>query len=227
MTFRQTIRKLLEVPGPQALGMAASDALGSRKLTPFQEGPTWEDWNERVKREYPVRYLLSEVVGRWLSLQACFMRRRLGRFKSRWITRDHMLDLRGVETLWLYEYNRLHPSTIMWLASWKALKLYIEQVKPTDPALKDFPEAVKAEPWYVKDKAVYDEAQALYRYWMVERKAEHDADNRMHDAVEKAGLARDREGYEVLSKKWLEHYRATEERELAMFRRLTALYPFF
>jgi len=226
MTFRQTIRKLLEVPGPQALGMSTSDALGSRKLTPFQEGPTWEDWNERVKRDYPVRYFLSEVLGRWISLQASFMVNRLRRFTSRWINRDHLIDLRGVDNLWPYEYDHLLPSAIMWLASWKALMLYIEQEKPKDPALKGYTDEAKAEPWYAEDKARYDEAQALYRYWTVERKAEHDADNRMHDAVERAGIARDREGYEILKNKWLEHYRETEKREAEMFQRLTALQPF-
>jgi len=226
MSLRLKIRKLLEVPGPQALGMSDCDALGCRRLTPFQEGPTWEDWDERVKREYPVRYFLSERVGKWLSLQASFAGHRFRRFKSRWIYRDHLVDLRGVDNLWPYEYDHLLPSAVMWLASWKALMLYIEQEKPKDPALRGFTDEDKAEPWYAEDKARYDEAQALYRYWTVERKAEHEADNLMSAEMRKAGDARDQELYEALSKKWREHYHGIEKREAEMFQRLAALQPF-
>lgn len=218
------IRKMVEVPGPQELGMADSDALGSRKLTPFQEGPTWEDWDERVKQEYPVRYFASEVVGAWLSRQAGRMEHRWDWLISHTIRRYHLVDLRGVDPLGYYEWGYIVPAEIMRLAGWKALQLYMERAK--DPATLDYPDESRQQDWYKDEKARHEEAKALLHYWMVERRQEQEADEKLHDEVEAAGEAGDREKHEEAQKRWLESYRAIEIREDEMFQRLAKLQPY-
>jgi hypothetical protein len=229
MEFGAKLLARLKLPGPHALGMADCDALGSRKVTPFQGGLMWEDWEERVRAEFPVRYFLNEVVAKWISFRYSIAERSFRALRYRWLPwhRYHKLDLSNVDTLWPYEYDFPPvPSRIMWLAGWKALRLYIEQGKPLDPAAKDYPEGYRTTQWYLDDKARYDEVIALYRYWMVERPAEHAKNNELHLAIEVAADVRDEAQYEALTRTWLDHSHAVELREGEMFQRLAKLQPF-
>jgi len=84
--------KFLKLPGPKELGMSERDAL---EWGPTATGPTWDDWEERVKKEYPVRYFLSEVVGDWF--WGLWMRLKGWYYylKSRFWVKYHIIDIRN------------------------------------------------------------------------------------------------------------------------------------
>jgi hypothetical protein len=229
MTIVLKLRKLLTVPGPQALGMAECDALGDREFTPFQEGPTWQDWDARVRVEYPLRYFVSETIGGWVSLRYGQVTRVLRGLRYRWLPwhRYHLIDLSDVDTLWPYEYE--YPpgaSGIMKLAAWKALRLHIEQDKPEDPTKQDYSPEFKEEQWYLDAKIRFEEKQALYHYWVTERAEEQATETRLHQAVREAAHRRDREAYDARSQEWLAYAHAIEVRESEMFQRLMKLQPY-
>lgn len=218
------LRKFFRLPGPKELGWSDHDALGSRHFTPFQEGKTWEDWEEHVRKEYPVRFFLSETLPNFF--------RPVGWKAGRvwyWIKchvlpshRFHLLDFRGVDPLHEYTHGYMDPCTVVWLAAWAALRSYVEKEEPTDPASWASPEELAEEP--LKDqKARYDEAIELHRWWMKGRAAEEAEESRLHKAVDDARTTHDREAYDEASRPWLEYHRWREDHDEEMFLRLCKL----
>jgi hypothetical protein len=205
--------------------MSDRDALGMREFTPFQDGATWEDWRERVKAEYPIRYFISEDVGRWLAIRAKRVTERWYWLKCMTLPkyRYHKVDLRGVDPIGWYRYGYLSPGTVIQLACWKALRDYVERCKPEDPATQGYTEQDRSEPWYPKRKAAYDEAMVLYRYWMEDRKREQEAEHTIYLEKREAAKAQDKAKYEILSSKYRALSKAIEDREEEMLQRLLAI----
>lgn len=218
--FRHLMGKLFHLPGPVELGWSEHDALGMREFTPFQEGKTWEDWEEHVKRLHPVRFFFA----RTLPDSVAPIGWKLGRAWY-WIKchtlpshRFHLLDLRKADPVHPYTHGYRDPCSIVEAASWLALRMYLDE-EPVDPASWATPKEL-AEPHLARQKADYDEAVALWKWWSEGRREEEAREGELFRTVQAAKEAKDREAYEAASKPWLEYHRWREEHAEEMLLRL-------
>lgn len=225
---------LLKLPSPKELGWSEHNALGCRDLTPFQEGKTWEDWDEYVKGKYPVRYWLVEELPKYF-----WPVRRKVKDAWYWVKchtlpshRWHKLDLRGVDPLSNYTHGYVDPCEVMKLAAWAALRSYVEKELDHERYLYEgdagYTDEELGEEWYKEQKRCrYDEPMALYKYWMEGRAAEQKEEARLFELTKinkkNALEALNKEEYEAASKEWLDYHRACEAREQEMFLRLCAI----
>lgn len=213
------LKTIFAPPGPKELGWSKGGALPLWSITPFVDEKTWEDWREHVKAEYPVRYFLSEVVGRWVSFQVSCVGRAWYWLKCHVLTsyQYHKLDLRGVDPVEpKYTHGYLSPNEVLWLAAWAALCLYIKE-EPKDPALWMTEEDFK-DPETLRQKQNYDEAQALYRWWTVDRL--EDNWERLYQDMQTCVKTGDKERYVQARTLWLASMNHQEEKEDEMFERL-------
>jgi hypothetical protein len=220
---------LFKLPSPKELGWSEHNSLGSRSLTPFQEGKTWDDWTEYVKEKHPVKYFLVETLPDFFRPIGW----KIGRIWY-WLKchvhpgyRFHLVDLRGVDPLSCYTHGYNDPSAVMFLAAWKALRDYIEKEEPVDPATWATPEEMLREGLIDQKVKCFDEPHALYKYWMEERVAEKAEEERLYALCKKdkkdALAIANEDAYDKASEAWLAYHRACEAREQEMFLKLCAL----
>lgn len=226
----KSLKKLVTLPGPKELGLSKYDALGCKSLTPFQDGPTWDDWEKLVKAKHPVKYFLVETVPSfvkpaWWKMEAFGYWVKCHTLPSyRW----HKLDLRGVDPLSDYTHGYMDPCGMMQLAAWATLRNYVEK-ELNQERYENLSEEDLADQFMVEQKRQrYDEPMALYRYWMEgrrEEKAEHDRLYKLTEVARKAAMAGTctREEYDAVCTPWLDHGNACELREQEMFMKLCAL----
>lgn len=220
--------RYFHLPGPRELGWNEHDALGSRNLTPFQPGKTWEDWNEHVRHLMPVRFfLLHSVPYAWYPIEgkisrAFYWLQCHTMKKHRW----HLLDFRGVDTIDKYTHGYMDPSTVMWLAAWAALRRYIEEGKPTLLEAEDFAAAPQDED---SQKCLRDqndrlrELQELHAWWTVGRVEENAKEELLYEASNKARKGGDEKLYRAITKSWIDYASWREEHEEEQFLRLVKL----
>lgn len=211
----------IALPTPKELGWTEYNGLGLRELTPFQEGKTWEDWDEYCKKHHPVKFFIKEripakfskltfYVGNVITWVKCHTLK-----KHRW----HLLDLRGVDTLSEYTHGYLDPTGAMELAVWACLRRYIEEDKPENPDHLEYTEEEKAEQWYKDQKhGKYTEPRALYHYWMYERVSDKEDCDRLYSIYKNS--TSDREKYYKAGEEWRKACDAIESREQEMFMRV-------
>lgn len=175
---------------------------------------TWEDWHEEVKRDYPVRYWLTETVPRFFGRKAYWVGEWWYRIKCAVLPsyRFHLLDLRhpgpGIE----YEYGFRDVDTVMLWSCFVCLRSYIEKEEPWDPADGSTPEELAQEP-LKSQKARYDEARALYDWWMKGRLEEEAYEKVLFRQFEQNETEDTRDAW-VTYRQWL------EDREQEMLLRL-------
>ena len=216
--------KRLKPPSPKELGWSESGALGSRKLSPFHEGKTWEDWEDHVKDKYPVRYFLTNTLPDWFSpvwysISNFWYWLKCHTLKS---CKFHLVDLRGVDPLSSYQYGFLDPRAVLELSAWKALRDYIEKCKPENPALHYTEEELKQSHLAEEKLKRYDEPHALYKYWMVDRLMEAEREAVLYRQFKEASRE-DKATYERAAERWSSYRFACEAREQEMFMRLCAI----
>src|SRR5271166_6608125 len=95
------LQKLFKIPGPIELGRSKHDALPSREWTPDVEGYCWEDYDEEIKRLFPVKYFIANKVGDFIRYSIWLPITRPITDAIYWLKcytlksyRYHMLDLR-------------------------------------------------------------------------------------------------------------------------------------
>lgn len=222
-------KRLFRIPGPKELGWSQSGALPSRywSFSDESEEKTWDDWEEWAQREYPIRYFLRYTLGDALKSWAYRVGHAWYRAKCAILPSHHyhLVDLRGVDPLSDYTYGYRDPCSVMYLAAWAALRQYVEQEEPQDPASWASPEQLAEEPLRTQ-KEKYDEAMALHRWWTVERRAEQEKEHELHDLVEAARKLKNRDGFEAAAKVWLDYAHALELKEQDQFLRLAKLRPY-
>ena len=73
---RRKIWKLFKLPSPLQLGMTGDSKYDALPMKMFQHRgdttPTWEDWDARVKKDYPIRYFFAEQL--WPGIQRLYQR---------------------------------------------------------------------------------------------------------------------------------------------------------
>ena len=213
-----------KLPSPSELGMSDSDALGIRYFTPFQPGPTWEDWRLECKKRFPIRYFLNEVVAKNLRTQISILEHRIYKYKSLFYHKQHLLDLRNVDKLGHYSYGYITPAEIIRLSSWKALMIYVEEIKPRNPETEcGFNERDKTESWYKDRLHAYKEAMTLYRYWTIERISEDKEIEELHRHCDAAKDANNESDYRSIMKAILLARKQFEKKEEKMLVRLVKI----
>jgi hypothetical protein len=221
--MKSLFKLLFALPTPTELGMSDSDAIGSREMTPFQEGPMWEDWHAKVKELHPIKYFLSEKVGFWFSMRAKNVADAWYWLLCMTLYQHHKVDLRGVDPIDEYTHGYLEPCDEIRLACWKGLRRYVEKGEPQDPAKWDVTEEERASEWHTRQKAAYDEVMVLHHYWMEGRKQEWDEEQVTYREMRAAAEARDQEKYEAISATWLSKHKAMEDRAEEMLKRLISV----
>lgn len=176
-------RDLLRIPDPKKLGWNDRNALPMRFCGyPDEDAKTWEDYDEYIKKHYPIRYFLGFTVANHISYKFYKYGRKFYELKCRFIPsmQFHVLRLKGVDpTLKHYTYGYLTPGYQMELAVWACLRNFVENGDHYDPEVMWSDEEVRKEPWYLPRKHAYDEATLLYKWITVDKKIEFDELNKL------------------------------------------------
>lgn len=186
--FRRWLKKNIGPPSPIELGKSKSNALPMREFTPETKDYTWEDWREEVKRDYPVRYFIAETVPHKVSVKIIMP---IDHFfywiKSRFIRKNHLLDLRQPKTGTSddYEWGWLEHDQKLVLGCFTALKHYMEDAErcptygPDDKSIAELEELLEKEKNNEEDCyatgtenfiKTLKEVKEIWNYWTVERK---------------------------------------------------------
>lgn len=219
--WRKKIYSFWKLPSPSELGMSKHNALGMRYFTPFQSGPTWEDWRELCKKKYPVRYFLNEVFLREIRFKILYVENSIYKFKSLYYHKQHLIDLRGVDKLGYYNHGWISPAEIIRLSAWKALVYYIEFIKPGNPETDfGYTDEDKKDPWYKPMLHTYQESQKLYRYWTIERLEDDKKIHELHRLCDVAKENRNESEYRSIMSAILLASKQFEKTEQRMLERL-------
>lgn len=204
--------------------MSKSNALGSSYFTPFQEGPTWEDWRVLVREKHPIRFFLYEIIKR-ASFRAYWCSRKWYAVQS-WFRKDHYVDLRGIDKTRPYEYGYNDPCEQVRLVCWKALMDYVEHIA-YDPDTAEFTSEDREQEWYKDKKDLYEEVQGLYHYWTVEMPHREVQDNVLDKKRKEAVAAADESAYDAYMKEMIALHRARNAEDQKNLERVVALSPYF
>lgn len=170
---RQKIWKLFKLPSPSELGMTDDTQYDALPMKMFQRAgdttPTWEDWDEKVKKDYPVRYFFAERL--WPGIQRLY--RRYVTDTWYWIrchtyNRYHVLDLRQPKKDPLsYRFGWIDSDTQMVYALFNILNKFVEGELPH--AYLPSEEDVAKEPHLLNQRNNYLEVRAIHYWWNVQR----------------------------------------------------------
>ena len=166
------------LPSPIKLGMSDSNALGSRHFGNQPGQPTWEDWEEKVKEMYPVRFFLVEELWPWFRVKwKIHVSDRWYWFVSHVVPRRryHMLDLRQPKPG--YRYGWLDSDSQILYALFNILNNYVKNEMPD--AYCPSEEEVEENPGLLYQRNHWLETRAIHHWWNVERLRQQKA----HDEV--------------------------------------------
>jgi hypothetical protein len=161
------------LPSPIKLGMSKSNALGSRDFGSHRGQVTWEDWEEKVKAMYPVRYFLVEEMVPWIKAKV----RQCIKDPWYWLKchivpkhRYHMLDLRQpkVKGEYAYRYGWMDSDTQIVYALFNILNNFVKHEMPSWYCPSE--EEIVDEPSLQDQRNKYLEVKSIHYWWNVERK---------------------------------------------------------
>ena len=174
------IKSLFSLPGPKELGKSDHNSLPSRKFSPFEKGYCWEDHHKLIAERYPIRNWIFNVLFRWFRQVAYNTRMRWYDFKSIWINKDHLIDLRQRIKCDHYDGGYIDPVQQVLYANFNILCNFVES-KQFERMKKQFLEqSIEDE----SDKDWQDalkEAVCLHHYWMVERTQDDEKYQMLHN----------------------------------------------
>ncbi len=177
------------LPSPVKLGMSDSNALGSRDFGSHRGKPTWEDWEEKVKTMYPIRYFLVEELVPWIKRKY----RQLVSEPLYWLKchlhpkyRYHILDLRQpkVKGEYAYRYGWIDSDHQMVYALFNILNNFVEHEMSSWYCPSE--EEIAEEPSLLSQRHKYMEVKAIHYWWNIERYRQDEAQaelvSKWHDA---------------------------------------------
>lgn len=211
----------LSPPGPKKMGKSDHNALPSRLFGSKPGAYTWEDWHEDAARDYAVRYFLTTTLLRFLTYYWRRVTDAVYWVKCKTLPsyRFHLIDIRnpgpGIE----YTHGfRDKPQTMLW-ACFVLLREYIEKEEPVNPREAWPDEALNEEP-LLSQQRTYDEAKALYDWWMVGRVEEEKAEDACYKHYcSRKGMPDEEEARQA----WFDSSAHTDAREQEMLLRLVAI----
>ncbi len=163
MTFRNFIRKLFRWEVPRALPM--------RRFTPTVEF-TWEDWEARMRSQYPIRYFLCETVPRYFGYKWHCLDQWLYWLKSVTYKKRHLLDLRQPKDSPLahsYRYGWCDIVNRMPYAMFNMLIDYVEKELGGPEETQKFIDELKSREGPPHQIHTMEEALRIYKWWKVDR----------------------------------------------------------
>ena len=172
-------KKIFKFPSPKELGLSKSNYLPLRKLTPEVDSFSWEDYDDYIKNNYPIKYFLLETIFNFIKYKIYykiyFPIHKVYYFLICHIFNSkkyHLLDLRqpnNERSVDHYRYGWIDiPEKILY-ANFNLLKEFIENSNNIN--FENFSEEeLKNDPGIRQQKFVLDEAREIYTWWKVERK---------------------------------------------------------
>jgi hypothetical protein len=181
--------KLFRLPGPVELGMSDHDAMPSEQF-PGNNGdrPTWEDYDRRLKKDYPIRYFFAGTIGSFVMKYYWRVSRIVFKDPIYWLKchilpsyKYHILDIRqpkkisGKDNPEHYSYGWLDSDMQMVFALFNILNNFVEKeitkgllYCPTKEEIAKEPEQCRHNLQTQRDN--YYEMITIYNWWNFERK---------------------------------------------------------
>lgn len=175
------LNKLFKIPGPKDLGMADSNhAMASEMFRHNSTEYTWEQYYDRVKKEYPISFFFASSVPTfchdlWRSITR-YPKKFAYWFQCHFIPkhRYHMLDLRQPGR---YRYGWVDAPSQMEYALFNILTKFVEEEMPYGYCVPSEEEAAKDDAGDEPEKYSgfrrqlnqHKEYMAIYNYWKADR----------------------------------------------------------
>lgn len=177
------ILDMIRLPSPKELGRSERDTLPSGLMSSIKEGEyTWEAWHAEVKKDYPIRYFLSEFIP---NLFFKYIKRPIKSIIY-WVRshiqpskRYHMLDIR--DKISGYSYGWIDADTQMLNACFNILKNFIEKECPSLVSWVEDHKDLDSETSET-DIESKREVVNLYKWWVWDRASDY---SEIEDLVEK------------------------------------------
>lgn len=190
---RMTLWKIVKLPTPFELGWSDDPNLNALPMrdfcSPGDKTPTWEDWEEKMQKEYSFRYFLVESLPRWM------YRHIVQPLKDAkyWAVchfvpshRYHMLDLRqplkkgGIENIDTYRWGWIESDNQMLYAIFNIFNDFVEHQFKHHYCPSE--EDVQTEPYLLQTRNLHLEIKAIHYWWNVERcRMQNIQDKLLHD----------------------------------------------
>jgi hypothetical protein len=161
------------LPSPKKLGISDSNALGSRDFGAQPGQATWEDWEEKVKAMYPVRFFLIEELVPLIRIKwRKYVWEPWYWFKCHFLPsyRFHMLDLRQPKEdgKYAYRYGWMDSDHKMVYAIFNILNAFVKDEMPNWYCPSE--EEVEEDASLLNQRHKYLEVKAIHYWWNVDRK---------------------------------------------------------
>jgi hypothetical protein len=160
---------LFKLPSPKDLGWSENNCLPMNFCKFDPDGKSWEEYDEKMKKEYPFKFWLNKTLTKWFTINIRFpIIHHWLRFKD-WRNNNHLVDLRKAG----YKFQGLLPSEFnmdkILQANMAVLVSYIEKYKPIDPETWLNKEDIKnCQELQLKTIHIQN-LYAIYNYWKKER----------------------------------------------------------
>jgi hypothetical protein len=161
------LKKLWKLPTPKELGWSDSNALPSRDFSPNAIGKTWEDWDEKVKTDYPVRYFLVEQLHPWLLRKYHrLVKDPIYYLKCHLFPKHkyHLIDIREPNG---YRFGWIDADHKMILALFTILNDFVKNEMSQKYCPSE--EEVHTDPHLLKQRNAYLEIKVIHYWWNIER----------------------------------------------------------
>lgn len=175
------LKKIFNFPGPRELGMSTRDALPLRAIQPNTIDFCWEDWEEEIKKRYPIKFWLLKTCPTFIRYKIWFPIKRSFADIYDWlychiIKRDHILDLRqpckknDAINIDCYRYGWVDIVDKIKFANFNLLNKFVEE----ELNLLYFPseEEVIEDPNLKKYRDLIIEIKSIYNWWNFDRQNE-------------------------------------------------------
>ena len=178
-----SFRKIFKLPGPKELGWSDSDALEMREFSDEPKGKTWEDWDEYVKAQYPIKYFFAKTLAKFIRYKLWFPIKMPISNAWHWFVshavpsrRYHMLDLRQIcdkneiSNYDCYRYGWSDVPEKMLYAIFNLLGEYLNKESVVDLTKWYSQDEINKDPHMKRQQDQIEEARMIYRWWLIGRK---------------------------------------------------------
>jgi len=219
------LRRLFRLPTPVEIGISKTNNLGIRGLSKSII-PTWEDYYDRIKKYYSIKYFLFITAPRFFRIKVWRHFVDAVYWLKCHIIKDykfHLIDLRGIDPVNKYTHGYRDPGDSLELACWAMLRRYVEKCEPSDPATWAEPNEIKVGGDLYHQKMIYDEFMELYNWWMKDRFEYEKEGDKLYKELRKTMNSYDDDLFDQVNKKVAEYRAWVEEQEDERFMRLIKL----
>lgn len=190
-------KKLFRLPGPKDLGMSESNnVMPSRFFANFKGELSWEDYEDKIKELFPVRFFFAYIFYDFIRYDVWFkISSPIGKLWHYLVShlipsrRYHMLDLRqpksNVFTVDHYRYGWIDVTEKILLANFALLNEFVEKevpnsyFVPSDEDIKNTSDKYGEKTSLIRQRDIHHEIMEIYNWWNSGRKAEAKEKNKL------------------------------------------------